>query len=136
MGFRDISGWISLGNRCLERGKRNLTVSVEPLMKRSPDASRVSARASKRANALIEAMLREMQRGLRQPELLDGPQWERVFGAKQSMVVNLQKLVQALSALPVPEPATPKGASKNQPVQTLSAEEMRLLTAWLADGET
>ena len=103
-------------------------------MKRSPDASRACARATKRANALIDAMLKEMQRGLKQPELFETAEWERLFGAKQSMVVNVQKLVQALSALPSLEGQEAKVLPKNQPVEKLSAEEMRLLNEWLADS--
>lgn len=104
-------------------------------MKRSPDASRACARATRRANALIDAMLKEMQRGLKRPELFETAEWERLFGAKQSMVVNVQKLVQALSALPSQEGHEIKGPAKHQPVERLSAEEMRLLTEWLHDGK-
>jgi hypothetical protein len=106
-------------------------------MKRSPDASRAGTRAAKRANALIDAMLKEMQRGLRDPELFDSPEWARLFGAKQSMVVNVQKLVQALSALPHAERGMPKekSAKLDGASQELSAEEMKLLTQWLADGD-
>ncbi len=105
-------------------------------MKRSPDAVRASARAVKRAHALIDAMLKEMQRGLRQPEMLANPEWERLFGSKQSMVVNLQKLVQALAALPAIEDEKGKTKSSSEGVEALSAEEMRLLTQWLADGQS
>lgn len=105
-------------------------------MKRSPHVAAPSRRrASKRANALIEAMLKEMQRGLRDPHHLDSPEWERLFGAKQSMVVNLQKLVQALASLPEAEAGQAGRTGKPEPVDTLSAEEMRLLTQWIAERE-
>ena len=104
-------------------------------MKRSPKAAAPAlARASKRANALIEAMLKEMQMGLKDPERLDSPDWARLFGAKQSMVVNLQKLVQALASLPLEPPKVDRAMDVNQEAP-LSKEEMGLLTQWLADRE-
>lgn len=91
------------------------------------------AQASKRAYALIESILKEMQRGIRDPSRLKHPDWELLFGAKQGVVANLQKLVQALSALPV-EAASGTDAKPILADETpLSAEEMQLLIAWLED---
>ena len=92
------------------------------------------ARAAKRAGTLIEAMLKEMQRGMRHPHVLESPEWERVFGSKQSAVANLQKLVQALAVLPAFAAHPSNTAGADQPETTLSDEEMQLLAAWLADG--
>ncbi len=78
-------------------------------------------------------MLKAMQRGMAEPEFLVSEEWAMLFGSKQSMVVNLQKLVQALAALPG-EVAQPERESAKAAAQPLSAEEMALLTAWLADG--
>ena len=50
----------------------------------------VLMRANKRAGTLIEGMLQEMQRGLRNPQNLESEEWLRLFGNKQSMVANLQ----------------------------------------------
>jgi hypothetical protein len=108
---------------------------ADDIMKRRPSATPALARTSQRAQVLIESMLREMQRGLREPSRLESPAWEQLFGAKQSMVSNLQKLVQALAALPLagasdasPPPAEPLAAD------ALTAEEMALLAAWLAEN--
>jgi hypothetical protein len=62
------------------------------------------ARANKRAEALIESLLKEIQRGVDEPTILESPEWERLFGPKQSVVANVQKLVQALAALPTEAP--------------------------------
>jgi hypothetical protein len=93
-------------------------------------------RATKRASALIEALLEEMQNGVGDPELLKNPAWVQLFGDKQSMVVNLQKLVQALAVLPVlaSKHAAPKKAHRE--VTRLNDEEMGILTDWLTQRET
>jgi hypothetical protein len=90
-------------------------------------------RTSKRAKSLIDAMLKEMQLGLKYPERLQSEAWITLFGAKQSMVVNLQKLVQALGALPTDTARELSSTSENQEV-ALSREEMALLTQWLNDS--
>lgn len=87
--------------------------------------------ASARAHGLIEAMLKEMQQGIENPDYCASEHWERLFGPKQSMVVNLQKLVAALVALPG-NPAQPQQAQQPLP---FTPEEMALLSAWIADGE-
>jgi len=103
-------------------------------MKRSQNiAAPHVLRASKRANLLIEAMLKEMQRGIRDPQRFESTEWERLFGNKQSMVVNLQKLVQALAVLP-----SALSCETSKPIQNgaLSAQEMELLAEWLKQGTT
>ena len=40
-----------------------------------------------------------MQRGVRDQALLESPEWERLFGPKQSMVVNVLKLNMALDGV-------------------------------------
>ena len=102
-------------------------------MKRSKRAAPTLARVNKRAEALIEALLKEMQRGVSDQAVMERPEWERLFGAKQSLVVNLQKLVQALAALPLE--MEPSKETANPEGQRLSDEEMRLLTAWLEEGK-
>lgn len=74
-----------------------------------------------------------MKQGLDDPGYLDSEAWDKLFGAKQSMVVNLQKLVAALAALP--EEAPPRGADGGAMGEAgLSPQEMALLKAWLEDG--
>lgn len=104
-------------------------------MKRQKPLNRQAfARSGKRASALIESMLKEMQRGLRDPSRMETPEWAQLFGAKQSMVVNVQKLVQALAALPGEDSAEYTAETAPQEGDRLTAEEMRLLTQWLTEG--
>ena len=103
-------------------------------MKRSKRAAPAHARATKRAEALIEALLKEMQRGVKNQALLESPEWERLFGPKHSVTVNVQKLVQALAALPCEEQAQVSKELVTAEGQRLSDEEMRMLTEWLAEG--
>lgn len=100
-------------------------------MKKRPVAKPALAGSSKRAHALIECMLREMQRALRDPARLESPEWDRLFGAKQSMVVNVQKLVQALAVIPIAEIVEDSSQADHQEGQKLSPQEMDLLRDWL-----
>lgn len=90
-------------------------------------------RASKRATSLIEAMLREMQGGLRNPEKLKSAEWSRLFGNRQSMVANLQKLVQSLAALSEPRGKKPTLAMDHPEGELMNAQEMQILSAWLKE---
>jgi hypothetical protein len=103
-------------------------------MKRSKRASPSLSQANKRAGALIEALLKEMQRGVRDQTLLESPEWERLFGNKQSVVVNLQKLVQALAALPSEADIQPSSETMKAEGERLSDKEMNMLAAWLEEG--
>lgn len=103
-------------------------------MKRRSPPRPALARSSKSASALIECMLKEMQRGLRDPLRMESPEWVLWFGAKQSMVANVQKLVQALAAIPDGEAEKVNSLPPDQQGAPLTPEEMGLLTAWLAEG--
>ncbi len=105
------------------------------LMKKKRVSTTPQIRAAKRAGQLIEALLKEMQVGLQDPERLESLHWVQLFGAKQSAVVNLQKLVQALSALPDAGGAKPTANAEYPEGEALSAEEMQLLTAWLGQEQ-
>ncbi len=84
---------------------------------------------SERARRLAEAMLISMEAGLLGK---DPPEeWGRLFGTKDSAVVNLQKLVQVIRLLSNPADTT-VDADEPMPKNTLSSEEMELLTEWLA----
>lgn len=97
-------------------------------------AAPLHLRAAKRAQSLVDAMLKEMQLGIKHPERLHSEAWITLFGAKQSMVVNLQKLVQALGALPNERVTDSNASDRNQEV-ALSSEEMTLLTQWLNERD-
>lgn len=99
-----------------------------------PSAVSSRQRATRQANRLIEIMFKEMAVALKDPATMEEPEWQRLFGNKQSLVVNLQKLVQALGALP-----EESGGADSKPQdaahEALTTEEMRLLTEWLAQGD-
>lgn len=103
------------------------------MKKRRPSAVSSRQRATRQANRLIEIMFREMAAALKEPATMEEPEWQRLFGNKQSLVVNLQKLVQALGALPE-ELCADDPKPDSGPHEALTAEEMRLLTEWLAQG--
>lgn len=82
-----------------------------------------------RTRQLVEVLLHVMEREIQSDEPERSEQWLRLFGAKDSAVVNLQKLVQLLAEL-----------QHGQPMPSISDaavmddEEMKLLRAWLADA--
>ncbi len=67
------------------------------------------------------------------PALLESLEWERLFGPKQSVVVNVQKLVQALATLPSEDVSNDSEDKATQQEDRLSDEEMQMLTDWLAE---
>lgn len=87
-----------------------------------------------RTALIVDAMLAHLQRGLEEPDWFTSPECEQLFGSGQSMIINLQKLVQALSALSqnLPTDESTRGRD-NQEVSNLSSEEMRLLAVWLSE---
>ncbi len=96
--------------------------------------SPVLTRASKRAGTLIEAMLREMQHGLKQPAKLGSKEWICLFGDKQSMVLNLQKLVQSLASLS--ESRTNPSNGLNHPEEDMmNLQDIQILSAWAEEEE-
>lgn len=101
-------------------------------MTRRPRAA--FTRASICAHEMIELLLREMRRGLEHPQLQETLQWSRVFG-EQSAVASLQKLVQALAVLPAEGDANPNMLLPAPAEPDLSAEEMEMLAAWLAQQD-
>ncbi len=86
-------------------------------------------RASKKARLIIELMLKEMREGMKDPSHLTSDEWERLFGTKQSMVANLQKLVQALAALP--EDEMEAQVSKSEALPPMTREEVQIIKGWL-----
>lgn len=92
-----------------------------------------SARTVKRARRLADLLMKEMYAGLRDPARLSTEEWDKLFGAKQSMIANLQKLVSTLAALPLDEEMAVKEGN-HPPVAEISAAEMAMLKAWLEEG--
>jgi hypothetical protein len=99
-------------------------------MKKRPPASPALIASGKRIHALIEMMLEEMQRGLDDPDRLTKPEWTRLFGSRQSMVGNVQKLVQALAAIPAEDNSAEGGQEGKRP---LSLPEVALISAWMSN---
>ena len=104
-------------------------------MKRQNLSKPTFARTSKRAHILIECMLKEMQLALCDPARLEAPRWAQLFGTKDSMVVNVQKLIAAMAALPGTGAMKDNAKANNREDVSLSEEEVRLLTEWLADDK-
>ena len=90
-------------------------------------------RANKRASTLIEAMLQEMQRGLRNPQKMTSNEWKRLFGNSQSMVANLQKLVQSLAALSEPRGKRTTMGMGHPEGGAMHLQDMQILSAWMSD---
>lgn len=94
----------------------------------------IPKRTAQRVRTLIELMLCEMHACLKEPERLNDATWEKLFGPKQSMIANLQKLVGALVLLP--EESEAKTNPEKYGVAPLTQEEMRLLTDWVRQKES
>lgn len=91
-----------------------------------------AARTAKRAHRLAELLIKEMHAAVRDPTRLTSEEWDKLFGAKQSMISNLQKLVATLAALPVLVQETPLKTAAAE--VSMSQQEMVMLTAWLEAG--
>ena len=112
--------------------KGTKSVRTNAKTKRQSVKNPAALRTSKRARSIIELLLEEMRQGMRDPDRVMTKEWERLFGSKQSVVVNLQKLVQALSVLPDGEAVEEVDSPTALPPMT--AEEVAILKAWLAEG--
>lgn len=73
--------------------------------------------------------MKEMYEGICNPDYRSEPEWAKLFGAKESVVVNVQKLVAALAAVP-----DYRAAAEEVAMPPLSAAELSILQDWL--GET
>lgn len=82
-----------------------------------------------RTRQLVEVLLHVMEREIQSDEPERSEQWLRLFGAKDSAVVNLQKLVQLLAELQHGQPMP-----NISDAAVMDDEEMKLLRAWLADA--
>jgi len=81
-----------------------------------------------RTQQLVESLLETLSRGIQSPESIP-EHWERLFGAKDSVVVSLQKLVALLIELHQNLP-TDKATVEATPAQ-LEPHEVEMLEAWM-----
>lgn len=88
--------------------------------KATPSAQDVWARTQMLVEVLLEVMEREIRTRKNEPS----ERWLKLFGAKDSAVVNLQKLVQLLAEL---QSQTPQTAD----VAPVDAAELAILAEWL-----
>lgn len=87
------------------------------------------ARACLRATRLVELLLGELEEGLAEAAEKPSARWKRLFGSTQSAVMNVQKLVATLGALPaVP---TELNAAVESPEVPMSQAELAMLKDWL-----
>lgn len=91
-----------------------------------------TARTVKRARRLADLLMKEMYAGLRDPARLSSEEWDKLFGAKQSMISNLHKLVATLAALPELAHLSPQ--KEREGACAMSTQEMEMLKAWLDEG--
>lgn len=83
-----------------------------------------------RSQLLVEVLLTFMEREIRSRDKERSEKWLKLFGSKDSAVVNLQKLVQVLGEL---QEQTPVAQAKDQPqtAAPVNAQELALLQDWL-----
>lgn len=83
-----------------------------------------------RSQLLVEVLLKFMEREIRSKDVERSEKWLKLFGTKDSAVVNLQKLVQVLGEL---QEQSPVAGTNDQPPATppVNAEELALLQEWL-----
>lgn len=82
-----------------------------------------------RTHRLVETLLETLSKGIESPDTIPD-HWERLFGAKDSVVVSLQKLVALLIELR--HHLTPLAAQGGEERTTpLEAHELELLEAWM-----
>ena len=92
--------------------------------------SAASRRTAEHLHRLIEALVMEMQLSLRDPQHPTEEAWNRLFGPKQSMVANIQKLVAALGALRAYDP--PEAQEEHRSEIPLNPAETTLFLTWIA----
>lgn len=80
-----------------------------------------------RTKLLVEVLLEVMEHEIRAPDNERSERWLKLFGAKDSAVVNLQKLVVLLAELQAQTPAK----DMERGVAPVDAQEMAILADWL-----
>jgi len=102
---------------------------------RKPATQKIDEQAKdiwRRTRLLVEVIVRVMEKEVR--DLPDEPtkQWKRLFGEKDSAVMNLQKLVKLLAELQIQ--AGDEGAKQDELVEPVSPQELALLSQWLGQA--
>lgn len=113
----------------LNKPRKSARIETKAASKKVKTAA--GLRTSKQARAIIELLLEEMREGMTDPSRAMSEEWERLFGSKQSVVANLQKLVQALAVLPDGEGVEEDAQA---PLPPMSSEEVGILKEWLEQG--
>lgn len=83
-----------------------------------------------RSQMLVEILLEVMETEIAAEQSERSERWLKLFGPKDSAVVNLQKLVQVLGELQEQTPAAAL-ANEPQPIAPVSEEELQMLSEWL-----
>lgn len=81
-----------------------------------------------RTQMLVEVLLQVMESEMRAEDQERSEQWLKLFGPKDSAVVNLQKLVQLMAQLQSHAPQKRKAAATVKPVDDA---EMAMLADWI-----
>jgi hypothetical protein len=104
------------------RSKKRITSDKE-----TPESSDLEG-AWLRTQKLVESLIETLAAGIKSPESIPD-HWERLFGAKDSVVVSLQKLVALLIELRQNLPAG-KAMGEAAPAR-LEPHELEMLEAWM-----
>jgi hypothetical protein len=84
---------------------------------------------------LVESLLAELSRGVSEPALRETDEWKTLFGTRQTVVVNLQKLVQVMVSLLDYKRSGEGGNAADAVVPPITAEELGMLKAWLRSDQ-
>lgn len=104
-----------------------LTTAKKPASRRRKIPGKTSTDIWARTQLLVEVLLEVMENEIRAPENERSERWLKLFGAKDSAVVNLQKLVLLLADLQVQAPSKNPAAE----VEPVNAQELAILSDWL-----
>ncbi len=79
---------------------------------------------------MVEVLLEVMEKEVRDPKEENTAQWGRLFGTKDSAVVNLQKLVHLLGELHV---QAGDAGQEQKTLAPIDPQEMAMLVQWLKE---
>ncbi len=102
-------------------------------MPRKKTAPKKRVPPARRAEKLIERMLREVEVALDDPSIMERDDWKSLYGDKQNMIAHVQKLVQTLGALPENKRTRKSKKKEELELPRLSPEDTALLVAWLKE---
>lgn len=104
-------------------------------MKKISSKTARRAKSYRRAQIVIETLLSEIQRGIQSPDIIKSEEWKKLFGTKDSIVANVQKLVATLGDLPEHQGTYHTPGTPHPEEVPLTAEEVQILAEWIKDQQ-